>query len=139
MSIPNYELFIGQSAWLQRIFTEVDVKHCKELTKDYNPFYRQSDIALKKDNRPIVPALLVEGLISQVITDKLPGTACVLLQKELIYYNPVYIGDEITAELTIIDIDYKREWVTQKVKCINQNGTEVIKGQVVIYVAGKVI
>ncbi|WP_338472650.1 hypothetical protein R4Z10_07920 [Niallia sp. XMNu-256] len=140
MSLPSYELFIGQSARLQRIFTEVDIKHCKELTKDYNPLYQQNDIALKnEDNRPIVPALLVEGLVSQVITDKLPGIACVLLQKELIYYHPVYIGDEITAELTIIDIDHDREWVTQKVKCINQNGTEVIKGQVVIYVTGKVI
>lgn len=140
MSLPNYELIVGRSARLRRIFTEVDIKRCKELTKDYNPLYQRNDIALKnEDNRPIVPALLVEGLISQVITDKLPGTACVLLQKELIYYHPVYIGDEIIAELTIIDIDYDREWVTQKVKCINQNGTEVIKGQVVIYVTGKVI
>ncbi len=29
----------------------------------------------------IIPALLVEGLVTQVITDKLPGCACVLLQK----------------------------------------------------------
>ena len=86
----------------------------------------------------IIPALLVEGLVTQVITDKLPGCACVLLQKELIYYHPVYIGDEITAELTIVDINYDRDWVTQKVICFNQNGTEVIKGQIVIYVTGKV-
>ena len=80
-------------------------------------------------HRSIIPALLVEGLISQVITDKLPGCACVLLQKELIYYHPVYIGDEITAELTIVGINYDRDWVTQKVICFNQNGTEVIKGK----------
>lgn len=140
MSLTNAELLIGQLARLQRIFTEDDVHQYNELTKDVNPIYQNHDIGLENaDSKAIIPALLVEGLISQVITDKLPGCACVLLQKELIYYHPVYIGDEITAELTIIDINHDREWVTQKVICFNQNGTEVIKGQVVIYVTGKVI
>ena len=126
MSLTNLELLNGQFACLQRIFTEDDLRQYNELSKDFNP-------------RAIIPALLVEGLISQVITDKLPGCACVLLQKELIYYHPVYIGDEITAELTIIDINNERDWVTQKVICFNQKGTEVIKGQVVIYVTKKVL
>ncbi|MBM4765156.1 hypothetical protein [Bacillus sp. B15-48] len=140
MSLTNTKIFIGQSARLQRIFTEVDIQLCNELTKDFNPFYQQNDICLKNgEPKSIVPAVLVEGLIAQVITDELPGSACVLLQKEMIYYHPVYIDDAITAELTIIDINHEREWVTQKVMCFNQNGTEVIKGQVVIYVPRKVI
>ncbi|MCQ6281569.1 MaoC/PaaZ C-terminal domain-containing protein [Bacillus sp. EB600] len=140
MSLTNSELLIGQIARLQRIYTEDDLQQCNELTKDFNPIYQRHDVGLKNGySQAIIPALLVEGLISQVITDKLPGCACVLLQKEMIYYHPVYIGDEITAELTIIDINHERDWVTQKVICFNQNGTEVIKGQVVIYVTGKVI
>lgn len=140
MSLTNSELLTGQSASLQRIFTEDDLRQYNELTKDFNPIYQHYDIGLdNRDSRAIIPGLLVEGLISQVITDKLPRCACVLLQKEMIYYHPVYIGDEITAELTIVDINHDRDWVTQKVICFNQNGTEVIKGQVVIYVTGKVI
>jgi 3-hydroxybutyryl-CoA dehydratase len=139
MGITNSELFIGQSAHLQRIFTGEDLQQCMELTKDFNPIYQHHDIGLENGySQVIIPALLVEGLVTQVITDKLPGCACVLLQKELVYYHPVYIGDEITAELTIVGINYDRDWVTQKVICFNQNGTEVIKGQIVIYVTGKV-
>jgi 3-hydroxybutyryl-CoA dehydratase len=78
--------------------------------------------------------LLAEGLINQVISEKLPGSACLLLQKELVYYHPVHVGDVITAELAIIDINLERSWVTQKVTCFNQAGSEVIKGQVVILV-----
>ena len=138
MGLPRDGLLIGESARLQRVFTEEDVRLCKELTKDHNPLYQQDAIGFKDGKSgPIVPAILVEGLVSQVIIDKLPGKACVLLQKEMIYYHPVYIGDEITAELMIVDIDHEREWVTQKVSCVNQNGLEVIKGQVVIYVTGK--
>ena len=133
MSLTNSELFIGQTARLQRVFTETDTQQCNELTKDFNQIYQRSSWK-KRYSEPIVPALLVEGLITQVISDKLPGCACVLLQKELIYYHPVHIGDAITAELLIIDINQERNWVTQKVICFNQNGTEVIKGQVVIFV-----
>ena len=140
MSLTNSKLHNGQFACLQRIFTEDDLRQYNELSKDFNPIYEHHDIGLENgDSRAIIPALLVEGLISQVITDKLPGCACVLLQKELVYYHPVYIGDEITAELTIIDINHERDWVTQKVICFNQKGTEVIKGQVVIYVTKKVL
>ncbi|MCQ6275317.1 hypothetical protein JMM81_10110 [Bacillus sp. V3B] len=133
MSLTNSELFIGQTARLQRVFTEADVQQYNELAKDFNQIYQRSGWK-KRYSQPIVPALLVEGLITQVISDKLPGCACVLLQKELIYYHPVHIGDAITTELLIIDINQERNWVTQKVICFNQNGTEVIKGQVVIFV-----
>jgi 3-hydroxybutyryl-CoA dehydratase len=133
MSITNSELFIGQIARLQRVFTEADVQQCQELAKDFNQIYQGSGWK-KRYPRPIVPALLVEGLITQVISDKLQGRACVLVQKEMIYYHPVHIGDAITAELLTIDINTERNWVTQKVICFNQNGTEVIKGQVVIFV-----
>lgn len=135
MSFTISELFIGQIARLQRIFTEADVKQCNELTQDYNAIYQSNEKVWKnRYSQPIVPGLLTEGLVTQVITEKFPGCACVLLQKEMVYYHPVYVGDAITAELSIIDINPERNWVTQKVTCFNQTGTEVIKGQVVIFV-----
>lgn len=135
MSLTIPELFIGQSARLQRIFTEDDVRKCNELTKDFNAIYQPNQQVWKEYySQPVVPGLLAEGLITQVISNKLPGCACVLLQKEIIYYHPVHVGDMITAELSIIDINLERNWVTQKVTCFNQTGTEVIKGQVVIFV-----
>jgi 3-hydroxybutyryl-CoA dehydratase len=135
MSYTIKELFNGQIARLQRVFTDEDVRICSELTKDYSPIYHQNEEVWKGFFRqPIVPGLLTEGLITQVISEKLPGSDCILLQKELIFYHPVYIGDVITAELEIIDINIERNWVTQKVTCYNQDGNEVIKGQVVLFI-----
>lgn len=126
-------LFISQIARLQRVFTEEDVEKCNELTKDYNDVYKLNTETWKPYyKQPIVPGLLAEGLVTQVISEKLPGGPCILLQKELIFPRPVHVGDEITAELEIIDINHNRNWVTQKVTCYNQDGSEVIKGQVVI-------
>lgn len=135
MSLIIDKLLIGQIGRLKRTFNDSDVRLCNELTKDFSPIYQQSENDWKSFyNKPLVPGLLTEGLITQVISQKLPGTACVLLQKELVFYHPVHIGDEITAELEIIDINHDRNWLTQKVNCYNQNGNEVVKGQVVILV-----
>lgn len=135
MSYTIEDLFIGKIARMQRIFTDEEVKVCEKLTRDNSPVYNvEDDIWKHHYHQPIVPGLLAEGLINQVISEKLPGVACVLLQKELIFYLPVYVGDIITAELEIIDINMERNWVTQKVACFNQNGSEVIKGQVVVVI-----
>ncbi|WP_352924751.1 MaoC/PaaZ C-terminal domain-containing protein [Peribacillus simplex] len=135
MSLTINDLFIGQVASMQRTFNESDVKLCNELTKDYSPIYEVNNEAWKSNfDKPVVPGLLTEGLITQVISEKLPGSACILLQKELVFCHPVHIGDMISAELEVIDINLDRDWVTQKVTCFNQAGIEVIKGQVVIFV-----
>lgn len=135
MSYTIEDLFIGKIARMQRIFTDEEVKICEKLTRDNSPVYNvNEDIWKHHYHQPIVPGLLAEGLINQVISEKLPGVACVLLQKELIFYLPVYVGDIITAELEIIDINMERNWITQKVTCFNQNGSEVIKGQVVVVI-----
>ncbi|MFE4897565.1 hotdog family protein [Peribacillus butanolivorans] len=135
MSLTITDLFIGQIASLQRTFNESDVRLCSELTKDYSPIYQVNKEEWRSNyGKPIVPGLLTEGLITQVISEKLPGSACILLQKELVFYHPVHIGDMISAELEVIDINLNRDWVTQKVTCYNQAGIEVIKGQVVILV-----
>lgn len=138
MSFTASKLSIGQIARLQRVFTEEDVKQCNELTKDFNAIYQpNAEIWKVYYSQPIVPGLLVEGLVTQVISEKLPGSACILLQKEMVYYHPVHVGDVITAELSIIDINLERNWVTAKVICFNQTGIEVIKGQVVIFIVSE--
>lgn len=135
MNQTSTEVFIGKIARLQRTFSEEDVRICNELTGDFNQVYgRNEEIWKDYFRKPIVPGLLTEGLVTQVISDRLPGGACILLQKELIFSYPVHVGDVITAELEIIDINEERKWITERVTCYNQLGIEVIKGQVVILV-----
>ena len=135
MGLMISDMRLGQMARLKRTFNEDDVKRCSELTKDYSPIYQQDKKEWRNQfSRPVVPGLLTEGLINQVISEKLPGRACILLQKELVFYHPVYIGDTVTAELEVIDINIDRNWVTQKIICYNESGTEIIKGQLLLLV-----
>ncbi|UJL45493.1 hypothetical protein KFZ58_13935 [Virgibacillus sp. NKC19-16] len=135
MNYAITNLYNGQTARLQRTFTEDDVKASSELTKDYSPVYNQNkNVWREYYSQPIVPGLLTEGLITQVISERLPGVPCILVQKDLVFYSPVHVGDVITAELVIMDINVERNWVTQKVTCYDPQGNEVIKGQVVVFV-----
>ncbi|MFB4159534.1 hypothetical protein ACE1TF_06585 [Geomicrobium sp. JSM 1781026] len=124
----------GQTAQLTRVFTEEDVIRSMELTQDYSPVYtEQHNEWTDVYPEPILPALLAESLITQVISTKLPGVPCILVQKDLVYYSPVHIHDPITVELIVIDINEERKWITQKVTCWNSKKKEVIKGQVVVF------
>ena len=127
------ELCIGQTASQAKVFTNADVERYSELTSDFNEVYdRNAEIWKKHYKRAVVPGLLVEGLLNQVISTQLPGGPCVMLQKELVFLYPVHVGDKITVELEIIDINKERNWITQKVNCFNDQQFEVIRGQVVL-------
>lgn len=133
MSLAINQMFIGQIARAKRVFTEEDVKLCSELTLDFSPIYQENHFE-NKYAKPLIPGLLTEGLIHHTISRKLPGSPCILLQKELVFYHPLHIGDEVLAELEVIDINESRNWVTLKVTCYNQSGAEVVKGQAVIFI-----
>ncbi|MFJ8066844.1 MaoC/PaaZ C-terminal domain-containing protein [Psychrobacillus sp. NPDC096426] len=129
------KFYIGQSSSIERTFTERDVKSYMELTREENSVY-SDDVFMKKVQLKgrVVPGLLSEGLIMEVSSKELPGSPGLLLQKELIYHHPVYIGDNITAKVEIIDIDLRRRWITLMVQCTNQLGEVVITGQIVALV-----
>lgn len=123
----------GMTAFLQRSFTEEEVRRSNELTRDFSPVYnREHDEWQAYYDRPIVPALLTEGIITEIISTKLPGTPSILLQKDLVFYSPVHVGELISVEMIVIDINEERNWVTQKVICRDEDGKELIKGQVVL-------
>ncbi|HBI04567.1 MAG TPA: hypothetical protein DDY49_11125 [Paenibacillaceae bacterium] len=114
--------FIGQIARKQRMISQVEVNRWNQLTKDFNEIYQQG----------FVPGIVSEGLITEVISKELPGVPCVIMQKELVFLHPVHIGNRITAEIEIIDLNVQHNWITQKVTCTNEKGIDVIKGQIVL-------
>ncbi|HEX7063696.1 MAG TPA: hypothetical protein VF199_01385, partial [Bacillales bacterium] len=64
----------------------------------------------------------------------IPGPGALLLNKELVFPNPVFVGESITAQIEVVDINLERRWVTEKVICTKENGREVIRGQIVLFV-----
>lgn len=123
------DLQIGQKASVQKTFTAADVTMFAGISLDVNPIhmsdkYAESTIFGKR----IVHGILTSGLISAVLANKLPGPGTIYLGQELKFTAPVYLGDDITATVTIVELREDKKIVKLDTTCVNQDGKVVISG-----------
>ena len=123
------ELYVGQKASVQKTFTAADVTAFAGISLDVNPIhmsdkYAESTIFVKR----IVHGILTSGLISAVLANKLPGPGTIYLGQELKFVSPVYLGDDIVAEVEIVEIREDKKIIKLDTTCYNQDGKKVITG-----------
>ena len=123
------ELYVGQKASVQKTFTAADVTAFAGISLDVNPIhmsdkYAESTIFGKR----IVHGILTSGLISAVLANKLPGPGTIYLGQELKFVSPVYLGDDIVAEVEIVEIREDKKIIKLDTTCYNQDGKKVITG-----------
>ena len=103
------ELKKGDSFELCKSFTEEDIKRFAELSLDTNPIHIDVEYAKKTIyKKPIVHGFLSSSLISAIIGTKLPGPGSIYLNQDLNFKRPIYIGEQIRAVVTIIDIKLEK-------------------------------
>ena len=123
------ELKVGQKASVQKTFTVADVTAFAGISLDVNPIH-MSD-AYAKDSvfgRRVVHGILTAGLISAVLANKLPGPGTIYLGQELRFTAPVYLGDDVKAEVEIAEMRADKKIIKLNTTCTKQDGTVVISG-----------
>ncbi|WP_036822062.1 MaoC/PaaZ C-terminal domain-containing protein [Pontibacillus yanchengensis] len=99
------------------------------LTDDANPLYIQHDYASQTPfKRPIVPTVMLNGIVTSAISMHLPGPGCHIVEEHLHYPNPVHHYAELDVSLEVTEIDQEKHLVTVKVIALDEEGKEVIKG-----------
>lgn len=117
----------GEKAAFTRTLTEGDVSLFIGATWDVNPYHTDEPFAQKSAfKKRIVPGLLTASLLTHL------GGLWAFLATEMKFefLAPVYIGDSITAEAEVIDVDEEHGWVVLACNCRNQAGEEVLKAKV---------
>lgn len=116
------ELRVGMQACTQEIATIEKNSIIAEITGDYNPIHFDSKAANDVGFSGIIAhALFCEGLVSSVIAQKLPGPGSIIISQTIDCLKPVYMGDEISAIVTINSINPERHRVKVEAICQNQN------------------
>ena len=124
---------IGDSAQLSKTVKDEDIRIFAEVTGDKNPLHLDDEFASKTIfKRRIAHGILTAGLISAVIGSKLPGNGTIYLSQTLNFLAPVYIGDEITAKVEVLQFSKGRKRLRLKTQVINQNGTVVVDGEALV-------
>lgn len=127
------ELKIGQRASVQKTFTAADVTAFAGISLDVNPIHVSDGYASNTVfGKRVVHGILTSGLISAVLGNQLPGPGTVYLGQELRFRAPVYLGDDITAEVEILELREDKKIVKLNTTCTNQDGLVVITGQATV-------
>lgn len=122
----------GNSAEFMKVFTEEDVVRFAGITGDCNPVHLSEEFASKTPfRRRIAHGILTAGTISAAIGMKLSGPGCLYLSQTLEFKAPVFLGDEITARVEIVESLSGRR-LRVKTQCFNQDKVLVIDGEAVI-------
>jgi 3-hydroxybutyryl-CoA dehydratase len=123
------DLYIGQEERMSAQFSMEQVKTFAGLSKDFNPLHLDPLYASQtifKGN--IVHGFLVGSLFSAILGTKMPGEGSIYLKQDMKFVKPVYIGDTVTAVVSITDINFEKQLVTLDTTCYNQDDVVVIEG-----------
>lgn len=124
---------IGDSAQLSRTVKDEDIRIFAEVTGDKNPLHLDDEFASKTIfKRRIAHGILTAALISSVIGNRLPGNGTIYLSQTLNFLAPVYVGDEITAKVEVLQVLKEGKRLRLKTQVINQNGTVVVDGEALV-------
>lgn len=123
------EIKVGDSAFQTKVITERDIELFGEVSNDYNPVHFDSEYAANTMfKKRISHGMLVGSLFSKVFGMDLPGEGSIYLSQNLSFRRPVYLNDEIKAEVTVKEIDMEKGRVYFDCIAYNQNGEKVIIG-----------
>lgn len=124
---------IGDSAQLSKTIKDEDIRIFAEVTGDKNPLHLDDEFASKTIfKRRIAHGILTAALISSVIGNRLPGNGTIYLSQTLNFLAPVYVGDEITAKVEVLQVLKEGKRLRLKTQVINQNGTVVVDGEALV-------
>ncbi|MGH3104857.1 MAG: MaoC family dehydratase [Gaiellaceae bacterium] len=127
---------VGEIARRTRTVRREDIELFTELTGDRNPLhYDEAAASRSRFGGIIVQGGVTSGLLNAVVAEDLPGPGSVFLEVEWRFTAPVRPGDEITAEVEVLEARADKPITTLRTTITNQEGTVVLDGRAVVWTA----
>jgi len=124
---------IGDSASFTKTVTECDISLYAGISGDFNSAHIDAESAKKSMfGQRIAHGMLSAGFISNVLGNQLPGPGTIYMGQELRFVKPVFIGDTVTATVTVAEKITEKNRLKLKTVVTNQRGEEVITGMATV-------
>jgi acyl dehydratase len=125
---------VGATATRTRAISERDIELFTELTGDRNPLHYDADAAgASRFGGIIVQGGVTSGLLNAVVAEDLPGPGTVFLHVDWDFKAPVKPGDEITAEVEVLEAREDKPLTKLRTTIVNQEGTVVLDGSALVW------
>lgn len=123
------EIDVGDTGSVAKTLTEEDIRLFAAASSDINPMHLDPEFAAKTPFKKVIGHGMWTGsLISAVFGTKLPGPGSIYLQQSIKFIKPVYIGDNITAEVVVAEKKPEKKIIVFNCRCFNQQGETVASG-----------
>jgi acyl dehydratase len=125
---------VGATASRTRTISGRDIELFTELTGDRNPLHYDADAAAaSRFGGIIVQGGVTSGLLNAVVAEDLPGPGTVFLHVDWDFKAPVKPGDEITAEVEVLEARDDKPLTKLRTTIVNQEGTVVLDGSALVW------
>jgi acyl dehydratase len=125
---------IGQTARRSRVVSPRDIELFTELTGDRNPLHYDEEAAARsRFGGIIVQGGVTTGLLNAVVAEDLPGPGSVFLHVDWSFKAPVRPGDEITAEVEVLEAREDKPITRLRTTIANQSGEVVLDGTALVW------
>jgi len=124
---------LGDTVQRIKTITDADIQQFATVSGDSNPVHLDDDYAATTIfGKRIAHGMLVASIISAALANDLPGAGSIYLGQELKFKKPVFIGDTVTATLTVTAYREDRRIATIETIVKNQDDIVVIKGEATV-------
>ena len=127
---------VGQTARRSATFTAEHVETYARLTGDRNPLhFDEAFTAGTRFGRLLVQGGLTTGVLHALVAMDLPGPGTVFISQNWRFTGPVYIGDTVTAEATVLSVHATKPVTQLGIRITRQDGEVVLEGEAWCYTA----
>jgi acyl dehydratase len=125
---------VGDTARRTKTVSTRDIELFTELTGDRNPLhYDDAAAARSRFGGIIVQGGVTSGLLNAVVAEDLPGPGSVFLHTDWSFKAPVRPGDEITAEVEVLEARADKPLTRLRTTVVNGEGTVVLDGTALVW------
>ena len=125
---------VGATARRTRTVTARDIQLFTEITGDRNPLHYDAEAAAgTRFGGLIVQGGVTSGLLNAVVAEDLPGPGSVFLEVSWRFLAPVRPGDEITAEVEVLEAREDKPITKLRTTIVNGDGVTVLDGHAVVW------
>lgn len=127
------EICVGEKLSFTKKIEDSELLLYLGLTNDSNPIYIQHEYAMQTPyEKPVVPSVMLTGIISSAVSKYLPGPGSHILSHKLDYIKPVYHYETIEFLFEVVDVSKSDRNVSISVIGENEHGETVVRGDLTV-------
>ncbi|MFX3623943.1 MAG: MaoC family dehydratase [Ectobacillus sp.] len=123
------EISVGEKLTITEKVEDKDLLLYLGLTDDANPLYIQHDYASQTPyQKPLVPTVMLTGIVTTAITKYLPGPGSHITRQELEFLKPVYHYAMLHIQFEVVAVYPHEHSIEIKVAAYDEENDKVIQG-----------